>query len=104
MYPYTGTGLHSAGWTLIGLLVIDAVVTKKQIGPLRRKQSAHTLAPTAIASEALATRDVAAEAWNSLIERTAMDVLTVAVNRKNSQVNKLRDGDLQILRSYFDYI
>ena len=103
MHSFVGTGLHSAGWTLIGLLVIDAVVTKKQIGPLRRKQSAHTSAPTAD-SEPLVTRDVAAEAWNSLIERTAMEVLTVAVNRKNSHVNKLRDGDLQILRSYFDYI
>ena len=105
MHSFVGTGLHSAGWTLIGLLVIDAVVTKKQIGPLRRKQTARTSvsAPTA-GSETLVTRDVAAEAWNSLIERTAMEVLTVAVNRKNSHVNKLRDGDLQILRSYFDYI
>lgn len=48
--------------------------------------------------------NVAAQAWNALIERTAVEVLNAAANRKNSTVNKLREGDMLILRSYFDYI
>jgi len=97
--------LHSAGWTLIGLLVIDAVVTKRQIGPLRRKQVARQDSSAAGgADRALAVRDVSAEAWNGMIERTAAEVLYSATSRKNSNVGKLREGDLQILRSYFDYI
>jgi hypothetical protein len=92
-----GAGLQTAGWTLIGLLLIDAIVTKLQIGPLRREGGAGAAGK----APAQAGRDVALQAWGEQVEALAASVL------RNGSVRGaagLREGDLHVLRSFFSYM
>jgi hypothetical protein len=92
-----GAGLQTAGWTLVGLLIIDAIVSRLQIGPLRREGAIGAAAK----APAQAGRDVAQQAWGEQI-----DALAAAVLRNGSVRGAagLRDGDLHVLRSFFSYM
>jgi hypothetical protein len=107
-----GAGLESAGWTLIGMLIVDAIVIKCQLGPLGRDSSAEgtsaVVADTAGASQPRV--DVAKAVWGETVEGAARAVLRNSDRRSGANgsvprsMGRLRDGDLQILRSYFNYV
>lgn len=100
-----GGGLQSDAWTLIGLLIIDAVVVKKQLGPLRRPKDSATAAAVDTASSNSVQRDVSLDGWSRVVETQAAQVLSAVASRPAaSSLGKLREGDLNILRSYFDYV
>lgn len=105
-----GGGLLSHAWTLIGLLIVDAIVVKKQLGPLRRpKHSASTITSSQATPSTnnislgggLRGGDVSLEGWARVVEEQAGQVLRAG---SNPNLGKLREGDLNILRSYFDYV
>ncbi|KAJ1442330.1 hypothetical protein B484DRAFT_426852 [Ochromonadaceae sp. CCMP2298] len=118
------TGLTGSGWSLIGLLIVDAIVVKKRLGPLagakedassdeskvdngsgsgnREISSAGAGASTASASGGAGARQGVAEAvWAAQVEALAAGLLG---GGRAVQKAQLREGDLQILRSFFDHV
>jgi len=90
--PRVAPTVHSAGWTLIGLLIVEAIIKKKFIGPYFGLD---------INSEICG--NVAVRDWSDKIELMCNDILSTK-NSHYSAAYKLRPGDLKILRSFFDCI
>ena len=88
-----GAGLQANGWALIGLLVLDAIVTKQKIGPLRGLTSDNSTANTG--------KGVAVRAWGGQVEEIAQNLQR---GGKDKIASKLREGDFDVLRSFFDYV
>lgn len=90
--PQVAPTVHSAGWTLIGLLIVEAIIKKKFIGPYFGLDINSNI-----------SGNVAVADWSDKIELMCKDIL----DTKNPHYNaayKLRPGDLKILRSFFDCI
>mmetsp|Transcript_26956 Transcript_26956/g.53983 ORF Transcript_26956/g.53983 Transcript_26956/m.53983 type:complete len:639 (-) Transcript_26956:6-1922(-) len=134
-----GAGLQAAGWTLIGILIIDAIILKLQLGPLSRavnssdqqntrnsataggesgsggpagySTDSSNVGVTSSTSSGSSSgtgrgRDVATVAWGEMVESLGSSVLRAAERRGSNMgsSSRLRDGDLHVLRSYFDYV
>ena len=85
--------MQANGWALIGLLVLDAIVTKQKIGPLRGLTSDNSTANTG--------KGVAVRAWGGQVEEIAQNLQR---GGKDKIASKLREGDFDVLRSFFDYV
>jgi len=90
--PQIAPTVHSAGWTLIGILIVEAIIKKRLIGPYFGLDVNSNI-----------SGNVAVTDWSDKIEIMCTDILSM----KSAQYNaayKLRPDDLKILRSFFDSI
>jgi len=85
-----GSDLHTVEWTVLGLLVIDAIVVKKGLGNLRSKKV-----------QTVTVDSVSRQAWDASIEHSIASTLKRASKLKVNRASSFREGDLHVLREFF---
>lgn len=92
--PQTASSLSSSGWVLIGILVIDAILKKKKLGPfygINNKLSNHDILEVGVVSDNVV--NIAASHWSDIVDKLVSDTVGKSTLRKD---------DLRILRSFFE--